>query len=494
MEPTPDHRRIGDYRLRELRAENETSRLWLAEQVSISRHVLLDELRPERTELRQAFIANMRAKAAVHHPMIGSVYEAADGDGHCFAASEWLAAATLHDRLQAGEPLTAARLAQILHSLSEVQLYHQSAGHATRPLGLHHIHCDDHDVVRIDNLVVAGARDAGQSSADIARLGEALQPLVADAQAGSTRMRTLLAWMRGEGIEQPLDWNQVREICQQIEGQLVNPTPTTARRPGRRKSASRMLQAVIGLVAIGVVLVLALRSRSHKPPPVRQPVLPQAILIPAGEHPTPDGTRQLLEAFRISPHEVTIGQYSEFLEILHTLAKDGRDKVFNHPEQPPEKTSHLPQDWAALLAAAKSNGTWNQRPVTLDCPVVGVDWWDAAAYAEWKKASLPTQEQWHAALLLETGKPTAIAPADWAPVGTQNTDRTPAGLLDMAGSVSEWTRLPAANPANPLGAKNWVIIGGSYLKPGSNALSREWTTDRLLRRADLGFRVVFEEE
>ena len=84
MEPTPDHRRIGDYRLKELRAENETSRLWLAEQVSISRLVLLDELRPERTELRQAFIANMRAKAAVHHPMIGSVYEAADGDEALF--------------------------------------------------------------------------------------------------------------------------------------------------------------------------------------------------------------------------------------------------------------------------------------------------------------------------------------------------------------------------------------------------------------------------
>ena len=73
--------------------------------------------------------------------------------------------------------------------------------------------------------------------------------------------------MRGEGIEQPLDWNQVREICQQIEGQLVNPTPTTARRPGRRKPAARMLQAVFGLVAIVVVLVLALRSRSQKPAP-----------------------------------------------------------------------------------------------------------------------------------------------------------------------------------------------------------------------------------
>jgi hypothetical protein len=37
-----------------------------------------------------------------------------------------------------------------------------------------------------------------------------------------------------------------------------------------------------------------------------------------------------------------------------------------------------------------------------------------------------------------------------------------------------------------------VIIGGSFLKPGSNALSREWTPDRSLRRADLGFRLAFD--
>jgi hypothetical protein len=496
-DPTPDNRCIGDYRLKEMRAENETSRLWLAEQVSISRLVLLDELRPERSELRQAFLANIRAKAAVDHPLIGSVYEAADGESHCFAASEWLAAATLQDRLQAGEPLAPGRVAQILRRLAEAQLYHQAAGHATRPLGLHHIHCDDHDVVRIDNLVVAGARAPDQSSGDIARLGETLRPLVADAQPGTTRLRTLLSWMRGEGIDTPLDWGQVREICEQIEQQLVNPTPTTPGRPGRRagrKPSSPIALAVMGILAISVVLVLAIRMRPQKPGPAPRPALPDSILISSGAHPTPDGSRQNLEAFRISPHEVTIGQYAGFLEILDTLAKDGRERAFDHPEQPPEKTSHQPHDWAALLAAAKKNSTWNQRPVTTDCPVVGVDWWDAAAYAEWKKARLPTQEQWYAALHLQTEKPAAIAPADWVPVGTQTTDRTPAGLLAMAGSVSEWTRLPAVNPANPLGGRNWVIIGGSFLKPGSNALSREWTADRSLRRADLGFRLVFDME
>ena len=114
--------------------------------------------------------------------------------------------------------------------------------------------------------------------------------------------------------------------------------------------------------------------------------------------------------------------------------------------------------------------------------------------AEWKKARLPTQEEWFAALNREVKTPAAIPPGPWAPVTSQATDRTPAGLLGMAGSVCEWTSKPAPNPTNPLGEKLWVIIGGSYQKPGSNALTREWTADRTLRRPDLGFRVVFDAQ
>jgi hypothetical protein len=62
----------------------------------------------------------------------------------------------------------------------------------------------------------------------------------------------------------------------------------------------------------------------------------------------------------------------------------------------------------------------------------------------------------------------------------------------MAGSVCEWTSTLAPNPANPLGESLWVIIGGSFQKPGTDALSREWTDNRSMRRPDLGFRVVFD--
>ncbi len=204
------------------------------------------------------------------------------------------------------------------------------------------------------------------------------------------------------------------------------------------------------------------------------------------------GFDETLPAFWISANETTIGQYAEFLDTLGVLAKEQHEKTFDSANQPPSKVSHEPTDWPALLGAAKANGLWQNLPVTLDSPVVGVDWGDADAYAEWKKARLPTQEEWFAALSVDVKNPEALQPGPFAPVTATTPDRTPAGLIGMAGSACEWTAKPAPNPANPLGEKLWVIIGGSYLKPGSNALTREWTADRALRRPDLGFRVVFD--
>jgi hypothetical protein len=358
---------------------------------------------------------------------------------------------------------------------------------------LEHIHLDDQDVIRLDNLAVAGTRTPQQTTRDIVHLGQSLRALVVDGQTGSTRIFTMLGWMRGEGIEAPLRWTQVRDLCVQIEQQLAAPLPPASpTHPGARprKKPPLAIIAVTAGLALLVVPVLALRLRPKLPPAPPRSRLPDAVLIPTGKHPTPDGTEEALQAFRISAHEVTIDQYAGFIETLETLAKDHRERTFDHENQPPEKTSHLPDDWAAMFAAAKSNGTWNNRPVTLDSPVVGVDWWDAAAYSEWKQVRLATQEEWFAALRKDLATPATLTPSAWLPVTAETTDRTAQGLLGMAGSVCEWTRRPAASPANPLGERKWVIIGGSFLKPGSNALTREWTDDRSLRRPDLGFRVV----
>lgn len=494
MNSASDENQLGEYRLKQLLAEDSVSRTWLAEQMSVSRPVLVDELRDDR--YRDSFLADVRAKAAVDHPLIGSVYEAVAEPGLCFYAHELLAGATLADRAQAGARFLPSRLSHVLRRIAESQLQSETLDHATSAVGLDAVHIDDQGVIRLKNLAVAGARSESQSLNDILRFGKALVPLVDAHQPGSTRLLTVLSWMRGENLEAPIGWGQVRDFCMQIEHQLSDSlsqlTPTRSASIVRKKPVSTAV--VVTLLVLAAIVAVAFHLRPPEPAAPTRVSLPKPVVIPAGIHPTADGAEKTLPAFQISAHETTIGQYLEFIETLDLLAKSQNEKTFDLADQPADKTSHQPEDWTALLAAAKAKGTWRDLPVTLDSPVVGVDWWDAAAYAAWKKGRLPTQEEWFGALTTDLKTPASIEPSHWGPVSVSTSDRTPVGLLGMAGSVSEWTANQAPNPANPLGGKRWVINGGSYLKPGSNALSREWIDDRSLRRPDLGFRIVSDLE
>jgi hypothetical protein len=304
-------------------------------------------------------------------------------------------------------------------------------------------------------------------------------------------MITLLAWMRGEGLERPLTWDEVHSYAEQIEQQLSeNPlvaTPKTARALPR-KSPLPMILGVAAVVCVAGIGALALRGKSGGKNSALP--LPPPVEVAAGSHPLPDGGKGKLEAFSLSGHEVTIGEYAEFLAALASLDPDRR-AAYDDKEQPPGKQGHEPDGWTVLYSAAKTGGQWEGRALSEDFPVANVDWWDAAAYCEWKGCRLPTQEEWFAALHLNLAEPASLRPAGRGPVQElPPTDRTPSGLNGMAGSVSEWTSSLAVNPSNPLGEKGWVIMGGSYLKPSSGALTREWTDNRSVRRPDLGFRVV----
>jgi hypothetical protein len=480
----------GDYRLIELREETEPCRVWLAEQVSVSRRVLVTELRPEQAARRQSFLADVRARAAVDHPLISSVYEAVDDEGRCYFAHELLHGETLDDRCRNHQTMPPSGLVHVLLRLADAQIHHEEAGQATLPPELRHLHLDEHGVIRIDNLAIAGARSPGQSQGDIIRLGSDLVPLVATGQPAANRMLCLLGWMRGEQIDAPLTWPQIRTLCQQIEQQLAQEATDLPASTSPLRRLPRRPAIAVAFVAIAIGLPLArLVWPAKQPPPARAP-MPQFIVIPAGSHPSSDGPARQLPAFGISPHEVTIGQYAGFLATLDALKHSQLERTYDHPKQPPAKSSHLPDDWPALHAAAKSSGNWRNQRVSLDSPVVGVDWWDAAAYADWKKASLPTHDEWLAALHGQVANPAAIPPGRWQPVTDDSPDRTPGGLLGMAGSVCEWTATCGTDPANPLGGRKWLIAGGSFRKTGSQALTREWADDRSLRRPDLGFRIV----
>lgn len=84
-----------------------------------------------------------------------------------------------------------------------------------------------------------------------------------------------------------------------------------------------------------------------------------------------------LDPFLIDTCEVSNNEYRKFLEYVKATG----DSSMEHPSAPPMK-DHTPSGWSH---AELKNG---------DNPVVGVDWFDAYAYAKWSGKRLPTEAEW----------------------------------------------------------------------------------------------------
>ncbi|MFC5751263.1 formylglycine-generating enzyme family protein [Actinomadura rugatobispora] len=130
---------------------------------------------------------------------------------------------------------------------------------------------------------------------------------------------------------------------------------------------------------------------AHKTRPIRAD---DVVLVPEGPftmgvaEPLPnsfgldgdDGPARVVElpAFRMDRCVVSNERYRLFLEDI------GDDRSFDHPDQSPER-DHRPSHW--------HDPRFN-RP---ELPVVGIDWYDAWAFANWSGGFLPTEEQWEKA-------------------------------------------------------------------------------------------------
>jgi iron(II)-dependent oxidoreductase len=235
--------------------------------------------------------------------------------------------------------------------------------------------------------------------------------------------------------------------------------------------------------------------------------------------------RVVLDAFLIDRVAVTNGRYREFLHDVATST------VFDHPEQPPGK-DHLPAHWLD----ARFNGPGH--------PVVGIDWYDAWAFASWAGGYLPSEDEWEKAARGRDGRrypwgdefdparahfvdacfdgpvrnlqelEATLVTADWRdrpPVTTRSADdlvsgASPFGALQMAGNVWEMTRTnyfsredmdPFFRDRTPVEFMHrqdafHVIRGGAWTSPpaclATSYRGRDLITDR---HCEIGFRVAY---
>ena len=170
-------------------------------------------------------------------------------------------------------------------------------------------------------------------------------------------------------------------------------------------------------------------------------------------------TKIKLPSFFIDKFEVTNQAYAKFLDYIRRT-NDHR-KCYTGEKSGARDKNHTPKFW--------TDGTYVQSAAK--APVVGIDWYDAYAYAAWAGKRLPTSKEWEKAARWTDGRDYPWGNSEKVKinvggrvksviksVGQYPQDRSPYGCFDLGGNVSEWTLDAYAQKRD--GSK--VVRGGNF--------------------------------
>jgi iron(II)-dependent oxidoreductase len=208
--------------------------------------------------------------------------------------------------------------------------------------------------------------------------------------------------------------------------------------------------------------------------------------------------RIAIKAFRIDRTEVTNAQFAEFMNALpanptgtalggkvgpDNIAPADRALFLEFSSRPSPYTIIDLDDEDARIGVR--DGRFVPNPGHDDHPVTETTWAGAAAYCRWRGARLPTEVEWEAAARGTAGRPfpwgdamptpelavIGLPSGTTVPVGSRPRGATPEGLLDMGGSLLEWTStLDRPYPyraddgrEDPAASGARIVRGGNYI-------------------------------
>ncbi len=483
---------VGDFEVVSKIGDGEWGEVYAAKQLSVDRMVVLKVLRNDlhlNTEAVQQFISDASAKANVQHPAIVSVYEAGESNGVYYYARELVEGRTLADITAEGGALDDPTTLKVLHIVAEALSYLKQNKFPYREIEAGNIFiCNDGNPL-LANPAITGSETMRPAQQEILSLSKIISQATQEGAAVSQEIRSLLNKMRQTGVGGFLSWGAVLQAVRALEPKVIpkdayklserdEAAIRAVEQEKRRQRQTVILSAVAALVLVGTVFgALIFQMSGDK----ENRIFDEMIEVPGGEF-TYQGTSISLPTFWISKHEVTIGMYMEFLD---DLAANPTDE-YNHANQPRGK-SHEPARWLLMKEAAENkNDSFDGAPLSLDCPVFNIDWWDAYAYAKWAGRRLPSEQEWEKAARGDDGRlypwgndfnpRKTNSAADyspngnvkgqidnynwWAPVDSLTEDVSPYGVIAMAGNVAEWTASWSDDPKGP--GTIPVIRGGSF--------------------------------
>jgi len=484
---------------------------------------LLDAEKGNDETARQDFVATARAKAAVQHPHILSVYEADQAEGRYFYTHEYVDGLTLAQIVKRGEGLSEVMALQTIKYVAQglSHLHHQRIAHSTPDATDIFVGTDG--LPHLSNVALPG--EATQSpQEEIRALGAVIRSVLPGGQAQDRGLQAML--MRMSVITQAgfQSWSALFQAVQAIEPKVIpadafklsaqDQEAIRAVEEARKRQKRQVILSVAGLFVFLWALGFAVWFEFMKPASHDHGA--EMVQIPAGSFIYQDGQQRTLPEFYIDKYEVTMAEYEKFLEYL---TSHGNPTTYDSQLQP-EGRSHIPRDWDIYYGRASSSfsgyRTVKGVPISLDCPVFNVDYFDAYAYAKWKGRRLPKEEEWEKAARGASGNlypwgntwdqkklnsgadyqsdppPGYTAAVDgftwWAPVDAFPDDRSPYGVIGMAGNVSEWTDSWDAG-------KTVVTIRGGNFKYGAD---RAMTTSAIkaypqTATETLGFRTASDK-
>jgi formylglycine-generating enzyme required for sulfatase activity/CheY-like chemotaxis protein len=512
---------VGPYQLRRKIGQGERTQVFEALQTSMARVVALKVLRTEYQEdpaALQTFLALASAKANVQYPSILAVYEAGASEGVYYYAREFVDGANLASLQAAGRQIDDVAALACVKVAAEALSYlnQQKVPHGM--LGADDVYIGRDGRTRLNNIAILPTEKSPATSRDMQALSRMVAACLPLGQASTPGLRTLLGRMLLEGSGGFLSWGALLQAVRALEPKVVpedafklsaqDAAAIAAVNDAKRRQKRALIWTTIGMFSLiwlvaAVIYFEFLRVASAK-------VFETLVEIPAGEFIYQNGERMNLPVFWIDTYEVTIAQYAAFLAAL----KAHPTTAYDSPEQPKGRAHGNNLSWIKLYEAASQGGTYNGAPVDLNCPAVFVDWFDAYAFAKWKGHRLPTEQEWEKAGRGTDGRrfpwgddPAKISKVNtsadfhaedghikgevdgynrWSPVDAMTGDRSPYGVMDMAGNVSEWTATIIMHGQIPYP----VVRGGNFGSQDVELIRRVWTVTAYDAKDRIGFRTV----